>query len=92
MEGFIDITSLNIPEEVRIHDMKIKQKNQSNTQPVNNEPNYGQFQQFKAPLEQYIFLIFLFLTIFILTLFLKVLLKIIMETASLYALKRRLFF
>lgn len=60
MEGLIDIASLNIPEEVRIHDMKIKQKSQSNTQPVNNEPNYGQFQQFKAPLEQYLILIYFY--------------------------------
>jgi hypothetical protein len=52
MEHFIDISSLNIPEEVKIHDMQLKQKKQSNILPANTTTSYGPFQQFKAPLEQ----------------------------------------
>ena len=51
---YIDLNNLNIPEEVKLYDMQLKQRKASM---IANSPSslvveYGPYQQFKVPLEQ----------------------------------------
>lgn len=53
LSNFLDLNNLNIPEEVKLYDAQLKPKKQNDPATAANTPIvYGQYQQFKAPLEQ----------------------------------------
>ncbi len=53
MGAFLDLKSLNIPDEVKQYDLQLS-GNKKNDMTLNEKQIvYGQYQQFKVPLDQY---------------------------------------
>lgn len=52
MGAFLDLKSLNIPDEVKQYDLQLS-GNKKNDMTLNeNQIVYGQYQQFRVPLDQ----------------------------------------